>query len=117
MSQEQMQILKMLEEGKINAAGLEELKKRMPFADLSKFEENPAVQEFVSSYRAENPYPYATLDDVLDHFDRAVTLAGIYPNFCQPIVKLDSFQWFITVCQDYSILSAKRVISFISFGK
>ena len=27
-------------------AGIEELKKRMPFADLSKFEENPVVQEF-----------------------------------------------------------------------
>jgi acyl carrier protein len=30
--------------GKVNAAGLEELKKRMPFADLSKFEADPSVQ-------------------------------------------------------------------------
>jgi len=30
--------------GKVNSAGLVELKKRMPFADLSKFEENPNVQ-------------------------------------------------------------------------
>ena len=33
-------------EGKVNAAGLTELKKRMPFADLSKFEANPMVQDF-----------------------------------------------------------------------
>ena len=30
--------------GKVNEAGLTELKKRMPFADLSKFEEDPNVQ-------------------------------------------------------------------------
>ena len=30
--------------GKVNAAGLAELKKRMPFADLTKFEANPNVQ-------------------------------------------------------------------------
>ena len=32
-------------DGKINTEGLTELKKRMHFADLSKFEENPVVQE------------------------------------------------------------------------
>ena len=32
-------------DGRINAEGLTELKKRMHFADLSKFEENPVVQE------------------------------------------------------------------------
>ena len=35
-----------VQEGKVNAAGVEELKKRMPFADLAKFEANPVVQEF-----------------------------------------------------------------------
>ena len=35
-----------VQEGKVTDEGLAELKKRMPFADLSKFEENPAVQEF-----------------------------------------------------------------------
>jgi acyl carrier protein len=30
--------------GKVNEAGMVELKKRMPFADLSKFEEDPNVQ-------------------------------------------------------------------------
>lgn len=32
---------------------------------------------FISTWREENPYPYATLDDVLNHIDRAVELAGI----------------------------------------
>lgn len=35
-----------VEDGKVTSAGVEELKKRMPFADLSKFEENPLVQNF-----------------------------------------------------------------------
>ncbi len=35
-----------VEEGKVTAAGIAELKARMPFADLSKFEANPVVQEF-----------------------------------------------------------------------
>lgn len=33
-------------EGKVTDAGVAELKKRMPFADLSKFESNPVVQDF-----------------------------------------------------------------------
>lgn len=33
-------------DGKVNAAGLAELKKRMPWADLTKFESNPRVQDF-----------------------------------------------------------------------
>ncbi len=37
-----------LDEGRVTPAGVEELKKRMHFADLSKFEENPVVQEFGS---------------------------------------------------------------------
>jgi len=32
--------------GKVTAAGLEKLKERMPFADLTKFEQNPLVQDF-----------------------------------------------------------------------
>jgi acyl carrier protein len=31
-------------DGKVNAAGIAKLKQRMPFADLTKFEANPAVQ-------------------------------------------------------------------------
>jgi acyl carrier protein len=33
-----------VEDGKVNSAGIAKLKQRMPFADLSKFEANPAVQ-------------------------------------------------------------------------
>ena len=35
-----------IEDGKINTAGLEALRERMPFANLDRFAENPAVQEF-----------------------------------------------------------------------
>ena len=33
-------------DGKLSAEGLSELKKRMPFADLTKFESDPQVQNF-----------------------------------------------------------------------
>ena len=33
-----------VEDGKVNEAGLSQLKERMPFADLSKFETDPVVQ-------------------------------------------------------------------------
>jgi acyl carrier protein len=45
-------------DGKINPEGLEELKKRMPFADLSKFEENPVVQEFATSLTVQDMCNY-----------------------------------------------------------
>ena len=35
-----------VEDGLVTAHGLEVLKARMPFADLTKFEANPAVQDF-----------------------------------------------------------------------
>jgi acyl carrier protein len=35
-----------VQDGKVNADGLTELKKRMPWADLTKFEGNPRVQDF-----------------------------------------------------------------------
>jgi acyl carrier protein len=35
-----------VEDGKVTPAGIAELKKRMPFADLSRFEQNPSVQDF-----------------------------------------------------------------------
>lgn len=35
-----------VQEGKVTPEGLTELKRRMPWADLSKFEENPRVQDF-----------------------------------------------------------------------
>lgn len=35
-----------VEDGRVTNTGVDELKKRMPFADLTKFEANPLVQEF-----------------------------------------------------------------------
>jgi len=35
-----------VQDGKVTDAGVTELKKRMPFADLTKFESNPVVQDF-----------------------------------------------------------------------
>ncbi|MBP90435.1 MAG: acyl carrier protein [Planctomycetaceae bacterium] len=35
-----------VQDGKVTDAGVAELKKRMPFADLTKFEANPVVQDF-----------------------------------------------------------------------
>ena len=37
-----------VQNGKVNAEGLAKLKQRMPFLDLTKFEANPAVNEFSS---------------------------------------------------------------------
>ena len=39
--------------------------------------DSPSLATFRERYREEHPYPYATIDDVLDHIDRAVQLAGI----------------------------------------
>jgi acyl carrier protein len=35
-----------VENGKVTAAGLAQLRSRMPFADLTRFEQNPVVQDF-----------------------------------------------------------------------
>ena len=35
-----------VQNGKVTSDGLSQLRKRMPFVDLSKFEANPSVQEF-----------------------------------------------------------------------
>ena len=40
-------------------------------------QDNPAVKAFAEQYKKDNPYPYATIEDVLDHIDRVVALAGI----------------------------------------
>jgi membrane dipeptidase len=39
--------------------------------------DNAAFATFAAQYRAEHPYPYATVDDVLDHIDRVVELTSI----------------------------------------
>ena len=37
---------KYVQEGKVTEAGLDELRKRMPFANLDQFAQNPVVQDF-----------------------------------------------------------------------
>lgn len=37
----------------------------------------PEVAEFTKKYRESSPYPFATLEDVLQHFDHVVALVGI----------------------------------------
>ena len=37
----------------------------------------PELRAFRTQYREDNPYPFATMDMVLDHIDRAVALGGI----------------------------------------
>jgi membrane dipeptidase len=44
-------------------------------AELGK--ENEQLKSFDDSYRAKSPYPFATLDSVLDHIDHVVGLVGI----------------------------------------
>lgn len=38
---------------------------------------DPRLVDYRSQYRIDNPYPFADIEDVLDHIDRAVSLAGI----------------------------------------
>ncbi len=45
-------------DGRLNAAGLAALKARMPFADLSKFEANPSVQNFANTLTVEDMVRY-----------------------------------------------------------
>ena len=47
--------------GKVNAAGLTALKERMPFADLTKFESNPSVQNFANTLTVEDMVRYVQL--------------------------------------------------------
>ncbi|MFM8282088.1 MAG: acyl carrier protein [Planctomycetaceae bacterium] len=44
--------------GRVNDAGIAALKARMPFADLSKFESNPNVQNFANTLTVEDMVRY-----------------------------------------------------------
>jgi membrane dipeptidase len=54
------------------SAALAELRAQPDITD-----DDPRLASFAADYLAQHPYPFANLDDVLDHFDRAVELAGI----------------------------------------
>ncbi|TLU61892.1 membrane dipeptidase [Thalassotalea litorea] len=40
-------------------------------------QDDKKVKEFEANYLAQNPYPFASINDVLDHIDRTVEIAGI----------------------------------------
>ena len=44
--------------GKVNEAGLKEIKSRMPFIDLTKFEANPSVQNFPNTLTVQDMVRY-----------------------------------------------------------
>ena len=44
--------------GKVNEAGLKEIKSRMPFIDLTKFETNPSVQNFPNTLTVQDMVRY-----------------------------------------------------------
>lgn len=56
-----------VQDGTVTPAGIEELKKRMPFADLSKFSEDPAVQNFGN---------LLTVQDLCRYVESKVGVAG-----------------------------------------
>lgn len=47
-----------LKNGKVTAEGIEKLRERMPFADLTKFEANPVVQEFANQLTVQDMVRY-----------------------------------------------------------
>ena len=56
-----------VQDGKVTPAGVEELKKRMPFADLTKFEQDPVVQNFGN---------LLTVSDMCRYVESKVGVAG-----------------------------------------
>ena len=53
-----LQLAKGLKPIEVTAAGIAALKARMPFADLSKFEANPSVQNFANTLTVEDMVRY-----------------------------------------------------------
>ncbi|MBM4002520.1 MAG: acyl carrier protein [Planctomycetes bacterium] len=56
-----------VKDGRVTEAGVAELKSRMPFADLRKFEANPVVQEFPN---------LLTVNDMCRYIERKVGVSG-----------------------------------------
>lgn len=56
--------------GDIRSAAMEKAEKEMG-------KDSEEFKEFRATYRERNPYPYANLDQVMDHIDHAVKIAGI----------------------------------------
>lgn len=51
---------------------------RRAFAEKNGYESgSPETEAFEAEYRRLHPFPYATLEDVLDHIERAIALVGV----------------------------------------
>jgi membrane dipeptidase len=46
-------------------------------AETANTEDSEAAKEWEKSYRAEHPFPYASMSDLADHFDHVVELVGV----------------------------------------
>jgi membrane dipeptidase len=46
-------------------------------ADTGNAEDSEAAREWEKAYRAQQPFPYASISDLADHFDHVVELAGV----------------------------------------
>jgi membrane dipeptidase len=57
-------------------SGLEDALKRFE-GGSDEAPDSADVAAFAASYRAEHPFPYASVDDVLDHIDHIVQLVGV----------------------------------------
>jgi membrane dipeptidase len=40
-------------------------------------EDGPEADQYTTDYREKQPYPYATMAQVVDHFDHVIKLAGV----------------------------------------
>jgi membrane dipeptidase len=52
-------------------------KRKAYLAELNAPPHGPAAQKFSKEYRAANPFPYATMDDVMANFEHVIKLVGI----------------------------------------
>jgi membrane dipeptidase len=51
---------------------------RKVFLDQNGLDEHgPEAEQFQEDYRVEHPFPFATLDDVMAHFQHVIDLAGV----------------------------------------
>ncbi|MCS7237502.1 MAG: acyl carrier protein [Thermoguttaceae bacterium] len=57
---------KYVQDGKLTPAGLEELRRRMPYTNLDQFAKNPAVQEFAN---------FLTVEDICRFVERKLAAA------------------------------------------
>ena len=53
-------------------------KERKAWVEHNGFDtEGPEVKEYSKEYKQKNPYPYATMAEVVDHFDHVIKLVGV----------------------------------------